>query len=290
MLRIRPLIWGLCLATTTLATVARAQACYAHTNCSTNNLANYTFINGNSGSSAFGVAAYSSGGNAVDARSYYSNGVQGVSTSSVASGVYGENMHSGNGVAGRSNANGSAVLGDNTCTGLGCTGYSGLFTGRVHASDDLSTSGTKPFRIDHPQDPANRILMHAAIESPEVLNSYSGVVRLDKSGNATVRLPSYFSTLNKGEYRYQLTCIGAFAPVYVSREVTEANEFSISGGSSELRVSWEIRAVRNDARMRARPFVPEQDKAISERGFYLDPSSHGMPKERGVIWSKKNSP
>jgi hypothetical protein len=57
-------------------------------------------------------------------------------------------------------------------------------------------NGTKNFRIDHPLDPAHKYLQHAAIESNQVLNVYSGNVTTDKTGTATVRLPAYFDKLN----------------------------------------------------------------------------------------------
>ena len=61
---------------------------------------------------------------AVAGRSTLSNGVEGRSNSNSASGVYGENLSQGYGVAGRSNAGandsaGSGVLGENTAGGVG---------------------------------------------------------------------------------------------------------------------------------------------------------------------------
>ncbi len=42
----------------------------------------------------------------------------------------------------------------------------------VFATGDLGASGTKPFIIDHPLDPENKMLRHFALESNEVLNVY----------------------------------------------------------------------------------------------------------------------
>jgi hypothetical protein len=44
--------------------------------------------------------------------------------------------------------------------------------------------------IDHPLDPENKYLYHAAIESSEVLNIYSGNVTTDGGGEAVVKIPS----------------------------------------------------------------------------------------------------
>ena len=80
--------------------------------------------------------------------------------------------------------------------------------GAISIPGNLYVGGTKNFRIDHPLDPANKYLFHAAIESSEVLNLYSGNTVLDASGEAVVQLPDWFEVINK-DFRYQLTSIGA---------------------------------------------------------------------------------
>jgi hypothetical protein len=54
-------------------------------------------------------------------------------------------------------------------------------------------------------------------------------VTLDDNGEAVVTLPDWVEALNE-DFRYQLTCIGGAAPVYVAQEVSEGN-FRIAGGS-----------------------------------------------------------
>ncbi|MBX3031473.1 MAG: hypothetical protein KF809_15105 [Chloroflexi bacterium] len=51
------------------------------------------------------------------------------------------------------------------------------------------------FLIDHALDPADRYLAHSFVESPDTRNVYSGTVRLNSRGRATVRLPK-----DKGKY------------------------------------------------------------------------------------------
>ena len=65
---------------------------------------------------------------------------------------------------------------------------------------------------------------------------------LDARGEAVVVLPESFAALSD-EVRYQLTCIGGFAPVYVAEEIT-ANRFSIAGGMPGMKVSWQVTGVR----------------------------------------------
>jgi hypothetical protein len=138
-------------------------------------------------------------------------------------------------------------------------------TGRVVISGDLQVNGgTKNFVMDHPLDPENQLLMHAALESNEVLNVYSGNVVSDASGKAVVRLPDYFEALNK-DFRYQLTVVGGgFAQAIVSREVS-GNQFEIATSQPSVKVSWEVKGVRNDAHMQKFPFVAQRAKTATEK-------------------------
>ncbi|MCA9325474.1 hypothetical protein KDA23_05435, partial [Candidatus Saccharibacteria bacterium] len=75
-------------------------------------------------------------------------------------------------------------------------------TGGASVTGTLSkSSGT--FVIDHPLDPANKLLFHSFVESPDVKNMYDGIVTTDSSGEALVTLPDYFESLNR-DYRYQV--------------------------------------------------------------------------------------
>ncbi|KPL03678.1 MAG: hypothetical protein AMJ73_05825 [candidate division Zixibacteria bacterium SM1_73] len=81
------------------------------------------------------------------------------------------------------------------------------------------SKGGGGFKIDHPLDPQNKYLYHSFVESPDMKNVYDGVVVLDANGQAVVELPYYFGAVNK-DFRYQLTCIGGFAPVYIAEEMS----------------------------------------------------------------------
>src|SRR5262249_14718471 len=127
-----------------------------------------------------------------------------------------------------SSATGRAVYGLASATGsgdapYGVRGQASTATGgfAVYAVGDMGASGGKPFRIDHPQDPANKYLLHYAAESPEVLNVYRGTIALDGAGEATVDLPSYFASINKSP-SYQLTAVGAPMPLlHVAQEISD---------------------------------------------------------------------
>jgi hypothetical protein len=232
----------------------------------------------------FGVSANSDG---VRGSSTGRNGVQGVSQSQVASGVYGENLSGrGFGVAGRSNSpspgddipRGAAVLGDNPAGG-----YAGLFVGNVHVDGFFTKSGGG-FRIDHPTDPANKYLCHSFVESPEMLNVYSGQVTTDEDGRATVALPDYFESLNR-DFRYQLTVVGLFAQAIVAEEIRE-NRFVISTDKPGVKVSWQVVGVRQDPWARAHAITTEIEKSKPDRGKYLAPQEYGEPASSGIYFSE----
>ena len=164
-------------------------------------------------------------------------------------------------------------------------GLAGFFEGDVAIQGNFEvTGGTKNFKIDHPLDPENKYLVHAAVESSEVLNLYTGNVTTDANGEAVVRLPAWFETLNK-DLRYQLTVIGTFAQAIVANEV-QNNRFTIQTNAPSVKVSWQVTAVRSDAVMKKHPFKTEQAKPERERGTYLNPEAYDQPEERGVQWAR----
>jgi len=157
----------------------------------------------------------------------------------------------------------SDSLGDLACTGT--------VTGGVHAN-----------KIDHPLDPANKYLVHSGVESPDRKTVYDGVVALDANGEASVQLPAYVESLN-GQFRYQLTAIGAPGPnLYIAEEISR-NQFRIAGGKPGMKVSWQVTGIRQDAWSKANPPVVEEEKSSDERGYYLHPEALGQPREKGLV-------
>jgi len=114
-------------------------------------------------------------------------------------------------------------------------GYAGYFEGAVQITGRLS-KGSGSFKIDHPLDPENKYMQHSFVESPDMMNIYNGSVTLDEDGQVTVELPDWFGALNK-DFRYQLTCIGCFAPIYIAEKIS-GNRFKIAGGKPLMEVSW----------------------------------------------------
>jgi hypothetical protein len=157
------------------------------------------------------------------------------------------------------------------------------FTGNVTVSGTI-TGQAKNCLIDHPSDPENRTLTHACVESDERSNVYSGNIALDENGEARVTLPKWVAAFNT-DFRYQLTCIGQSAPVYVAQEVRD-DAFSIAGGTAGMKVSWQVTGVRNDAWAQANPLVVEQEKPEDEKGFFLSPEAFGHDHTRHVQYKR----
>ena len=156
--------------------------------------------------------------------------------------------------------------------GQSANGFAGLFVGKVRITGSLSKGGGG-FTIDHPEDPENQYLSHSFVESPEMLNVYSGTVTTNRDGTARVRLPSYFEALNT-DFRYQLTVVGDFAQAVVAEEVKD-NAFTIRTDRGRVKVSWQVTGVRRDAWAEANRIAPEQKKPREERGKYLHPELFG---------------
>src|SRR5262245_20166630 len=203
----------------------------------------------------------------INTTSGLSFGVKGINSSPIGRGVlgYATNPNGVNfGVFGRTDSP---------------SGYAGYFIGRVHVAG-LLTKAASTFKIDHPLDPENKYLSHSVVESPDMMNIYNGIVTLDRKGAAEVILPDWFEALNR-EFRYQLTPIGGFAPVYVASKVN-GNRFKIAGGRPGMEVSWQLTGVRKDAYAERNRVQIEELKAERDRGLYLHPEAFGKSEEKSI--------
>jgi hypothetical protein len=162
-------------------------------------------------------------------------------------------------------------------------GFGAELNGNVIVFGTL-TASSKDFKIDHPSDPANKYLVHASVESSEMMNIYSGNVTTDELGLATVTLPDWFEVLNT-DFRYQLTTIGRDAHAWIAEEVAN-KQFKIATNASRVKVSWQITAVRQDAYAKANPLVVEELKPARERGYYMHPELYGQPAEKQTTWAR----
>jgi hypothetical protein len=137
------------------------------------------------------------------------------------------------------------------------------------------SKGGGSFKIDHPLDPANKYLYHSFVESPDMKNMYDGNITTDDAGLASVTLPNWFETLNR-DFRYQLTVIGQFAQAIVASEIS-GNQFSIRTDKPNVKVSWQVTGIRQDAFANAHRIQTDVEKSPADRGHYLHPELFGAP-------------
>jgi hypothetical protein len=149
----------------------------------------------------------------------------------------------------------------------------GKFQGNVDVTGSLSKSGGG-FKIDHPFEPTEKYLNHSFVESPERKNVYDGIAILDDSGQAVVELPAWFQAVNS-DFRYQLTCVGAFAPVFIRDELSNSR-FVIAGGRSGMKVCWQVTGIRSDKWAVANPLQIEENKHEIDRGSYRHPELYEL--------------
>jgi len=206
--------------------------------------------------------------------------------------VRGQNNGTGGygiGVWGSQDGSGWGVYGTSV-SGIGVYGYASATSGYgVYSWGRFAATGTKSFQIDHPLRPETHYLNHFCTEGPEPMNAYSGVVTLDARGEAWVQLPDYFEAINR-DPRYTLTPIGAAMPnLHVAVEI-QGNRFKIAGGVPGKKVSWEVKAIRNDLWVQRYGYQTEQEKEDAIKGKYLNPELYGQPKERGIHYRPEPEP
>jgi hypothetical protein len=269
-------------------------------------------VDGDDDGVGYGVYGDSKGRIGVYGKSSSGHGVYGVSSSGY--GVYGLS-DTETAVLGIS-PNKFGVVGISP-NGTGLYGasagyYAAILRGKVKITGNLEKAGGS-FKIDHPLDPANKYLCHSFVESPDMKNVYDGVVVLDDKGEAEIKLPDWFNTLNK-DFRYQLTAIGAPGPnLYIAEEIisdttitttkhdgshhdkdgyddsgghndnnNNESRFKIAGGTSAMKVSWQVTGIRKDPWANAHRVQVEEIKPDKERGYYIHPDLYGQPTENQI--------
>ena len=242
------------------------------------------------GTGVVGEAASTGGGYGVfggtSATTGFTVGVFGQSASSAGVGVLGKTVTAG-GTSGLfvNQAGSGLILQGQSGNNFQQVFYvdasgNGGFSGNLNVTGKL-TKGSGSFKIDHPLDPANKYLSHSFVESPDMMNVYSGVVMLDAHGSAWVTLPDYFEALNR-DFRYQLTAVGVPGPnLYIAMKVS-GNRFKIAGGKPRGEVSWQVTGIRHDAYANAYRIPTEEDKPAAEQGYYLHPEVFGQPDSKRI--------
>lgn len=148
-------------------------------------------------------------------------------------------------------------------------------TGNLNVTGNIAKGGGT-FKIDHPLDPANKYLTHSFVESPEMMNVFSGNIVTDQEGYAIVEMPDYFEAANK-DFRYQLTVIGSFAQAIIKEKIA-GNTFRIQTNQPNVEVSWMVTSVRADKYAEANRVVPVSQKEI--QGTYIHPELYNASPDQ----------
>jgi hypothetical protein len=193
----------------------------------------------------------------------------------------------GRGALETGNSGGTGVFAAGGPANFGASnGLAGDFDGSVLVSGKV-IKGSGSFKIDHPLDPENKYLSHSFVESPDMMNIYNGVITTDSNGDAVVQLPEYFGALNR-DFRYQLTVIRTFAKSIVAEKITD-NHFRIKTSLPNVKVSWQVTGIRQDAYANRNRISVEEDKPESERGLYLHPEAFGQSPEKSILRFNKSA-
>ena len=242
----------------------------------------------NQGVGVFGLAEGTAGAGVFGESNNGGFAVLGQSVGASGQGVWGENFgSSGDGVVGIAHSAGDGMFAFNDSTGdalfaLNQTSgaFAAFFNGDVDVDGNLSKAAGS-FKIDHPLDPANKYLYHSFVESPDMMNVYNGNVTTDGVGRAVVDMPDWFEVLNR-DFRYQLTVIGQFAQAMVASEMAN-HKFTIQTDKPNVKVSWQVTGIRQDAWANAHRIPVELEKPDKERGFYMHPELFGAPAEKSIL-------
>lgn len=137
---------------------------------------------------------------------------------------------------------------------------------------DFYATGTKYFRIPHPDHPSDGWIQYTSVESPEVALTIRGIASL-KNGKVKINLPRHWELVTE-EFltTTSLTpledCNGLFTPkAFISNKSFTVKE--LAGGSSDAEFSWEMTATRKGYS----GFNPEQtleDDSDRELAHILD--------------------
>jgi hypothetical protein len=108
---------------------------------------------------------------------------------------------------------------------------------------------------------------------------------------------SKYEIFQRHKYRYHLTAMGEPGPdLYIAKEISESStddidtagntkkdynhnhsSFKIAGGTSGMKVSWQITGIRKDPWANTHRVQLEKDKQVKERGHYIYPDLYSQP-------------
>ena len=78
-----------------------------------------------------------------------------------------------------------------------------------------------------------------------------------------------------------MTVIGDFAQAIIAEEINDGM-FKIMTDKPNVKVSWQVTGIRQDAWAEANRIKVEEDKRLDERGMYLHPEAYGKSAENSI--------
>jgi hypothetical protein len=88
------------------------------------------------------------------------------------------------------------------------------------------------------------------------------------------------SDSNVGMYGESSSGVGMWGSSYT--ENNNKSKFKIAGGTSGMKVSWQVTGIRKDPWANANRIQVEEDKLAKEQGYYIYPDLYGQPEEKGI--------
>jgi len=198
----------------------------------------------------------------------------------------------------------NSVDGYNDLT-LKCTGSNKILFDSTENGNDLSmypkwgdfyATGTKYFRIKHPDHPDEGWIQYVSVESPEVALKIRGVAKLN-SGEATITLPHHWVLVTE-EFltTVQLTpledCNGIFAPKS-SLKNTSFVVKELQSGTSDAEFAWELTCTRKgytdfDPEQTVEAEIKKHAKALKESPIESETKVEYMVRVQAKIDEREN--
>lgn len=209
---------------------------------------------------------------------------------SVASGNY-LSFYIHDGVTTTSLANVLTIRGDGSVGVLDPSpSYAFEVNGTCNVVDEF-TAGTKTFRIDHPLDPENKLLYHAALEGPRVDLIYRGTAQL-VNGKATVNLdtdatvhpmvPGTFEALTQNAQIMALQPVDSLSRVQCTGIIGNQFEIESEDPNSSDYVNWIVMAERADPFIKSIDTTDADGRLIPEHSKEEPDMNRLEPEEREI--------
>jgi hypothetical protein len=116
-----------------------------------------------------------------------------------------------------------------------------------------------------------------------MMNIYNGTVTTDANGEAEVTMPDWFRGAQTATSATNSPA-SAHSPGRWWPKRSAAITFKIKTSLPQVKISWQVTGIRQDAWAQQNRIPVEEVKPAKERGSYLHPTAFGQPEERSQEW------